>query len=83
MKMFLIPEEVREEEYEDGGETWAGDGGKCGGCNWAVEQVYMMADTQEGANEAFRENHRGLCGECMSEMLMEDGNEIDPMGVKS
>lgn len=72
--MFQIPDEVREEEYKDeDGSMMKGDNGKCGCCNWEVGDVYQMADTQEEANECFRENHRGLCGDCMSE-LIRDGD---------
>ena len=69
MKVFEIPEEIREEEYEEDGEKWPGDGGKCGGCNWEASKVFMCADTPVDAVVEYLVNHRGLCGECMAEML--------------
>ena len=75
-KMWPIPEGVRAEPYEDA-EGWeGGDDGKCGGCNWEVDNVYLLADTLAEATEIFRENHRGLCGDCMCEMIVEGGREV-------
>ena len=79
MKLYQIPNEVREEQYEEGGEVYDGDALKCGGCNWAVDGVWMLGKTPEEAIDAFRENHRGLCGNCMCELLTEKcarGSEI-------
>jgi len=79
MQLWQIPEEVRSEPYtEDGEEYENGDDGKCGDCNWEVSYVYLMADTLDGAIEAFHENHRGLCGNCMCELLAECKYTITP-----
>ena len=43
---------------------------KCGGCNWCVTFLYLMAETQEFANQLYKEYERGLCGDCITEMLM-------------
>ncbi|MBW2673827.1 MAG: hypothetical protein JRD89_10505 [Deltaproteobacteria bacterium] len=53
---------------------------KCGGCNWYVGKVYLMADTEDDASAIYGENERGLCGECLADMLAEEGYEIVPKG---
>ena len=69
LKMFEVD---RESEYK-----------KCGCCNWEVRKVYLMAETQEEADKLFNESGiedgdpRGLCGDCMCEMLAEAGYTID------
>lgn len=68
MKVFEIPQEVR-----DAGE---GDEGKCGGCNWESDRVFMMGTSLAGAIEAFGDNQRGLCGNCMTELLSEGDYQI-------
>lgn len=80
MRMFLIPDEVKLADKEplimDGQEViYTADVEKCGGCNWEVENIYRMADTQEQANAEFKEEQRGLCGDCMCELLV-DGEYI-------
>jgi len=56
---------------------------KCGGCNWEVAKVYLMAESQEAADREYEESGaedgepRGLCGECMCEMLAEGNYTID------
>lgn len=76
MKLYAIPPEVRQETYVEDGEVIEGDNDRCGGCNWDDSEVFLLGNSQEEANEAFRENHRGLCGRCMAEMLAEGGYEI-------
>jgi hypothetical protein len=76
MRMFAISDDIRNEPYDEGDGREEGDGGKCGSCNWPADTVYQMADTEEGANECFRENHRGLCGDCMCELLADGEYEI-------
>ncbi len=49
---------------------------KCGSCNWHATKVFLMADSQEEANALYGENDRGLCGECMAELLQEKGYSI-------
>jgi hypothetical protein len=52
---------------------------KCGSCNWKVAKVYLMAESQEAADKLYEESGeedgdpRGLCGDCMCEMLAENG----------
>ena len=49
---------------------------KCGGCNWKVHNLYLMGNTKEDAMRAYVENDRGLCGDCMGELLVDGGYEI-------
>lgn len=49
---------------------------KCGGCNWRVSNVYLIADSEEQARELYKENNRGLCADCMVELIMEDNREV-------
>ena len=55
---------------------------KCGGCNWHVDHVYLLAENQEQADMAFKESGeedddpRGLCGDCMAKMLMEEKYDV-------
>jgi hypothetical protein len=48
-----------------------GEDEKCGGCNWEVANLYLMAENQESANKIYKENERGLCGDCIAELLMD------------
>lgn len=53
-----------------------GEDEKCGDCNWVVNKVFLMAETEEKARELYKENDRGLCGECLVELMIERGYEI-------
>lgn len=48
----------------------------CGECNWGASVVYMLGETEEDAQRRYDMNKRGLCGNCIAEMLMQDGYEI-------
>ena len=50
---------------------------KCGECNWGVSFVYMLGETEEDARREYDVNRRGLCGECISEMLAQEGYQIE------
>jgi hypothetical protein len=76
MKLFQIPDQVRDEEWEEDGELNDGDGYKCGGCNWQADTVWLLAETLEDAVTEFRYNHRGLCGDCMCELISETEREV-------
>ena len=52
------------------------EGAKCGGCNWGVDLLYAYADSQEQATELYVAGEAGLCGSCMSDLLVETGYEI-------
>ena len=49
---------------------------KCGGCNWEVHTVYFAAESQQEAEEMYKENYRGLCADCLVELFEESGCEI-------
>ena len=81
MKMWQIPDDVLEALhkplYLDGQEVlYTGDEQKCGGCNWEVGKVYMLGETLDDAIAAFKENNRGLCGDCIAQMLAECGYSV-------
>ena len=44
---------------------------KCGGCNWLVRNLYLIARNEEEAVELYKENERGLCADCLVELIME------------
>ena len=48
----------------------------CGGCNGKVKAVYFAADSQEDAEEMYRENNRGLCSDCLINLFVEKGYEV-------
>ena len=49
---------------------------KCGGCNWSVSRLYAYAKTQEEADKLYESGDAGLCGDCISDFLVETGYEI-------
>ena len=53
-----------------------GENEKCGCCNWETSFVYMLGETKEDAKREYNVNERGLCGECIAEMLMEEDYKI-------
>ena len=75
IKMFVFTAE----ELEDEGVEGAYDGRvKCGGCNWEVSRLYVLAENREQALQLIKKGEAGLCGDCMSDMLVEEGYEICP-----
>jgi len=53
-----------------------GEDEKCGCCNWRVPNVYLIAETREEAEELYKENDRGLCADCLVELIIEYDWEI-------
>jgi ribosomal protein L34E len=49
---------------------------KCLECNWESSVVYLLADSQEEADKIYTEYGGGFCGECIAEMLTQEGYEI-------
>ena len=47
------------------------DDEKCGGCNWRVAKLYALATSQKDAEKLKKKGEAGLCGDCMSQMLVE------------
>ena len=50
---------------------------KCGDCNNEASFVYLLGRTEEDARRAYDAHKRGLCGECIAEMLMQEEYEIN------
>jgi len=48
---------------------------KCGGCNWRVSCLYVLADNEEEAKKLFEEGE-ALCASCMCDMLVEEEYRI-------
>ena len=48
---------------------------KCGGCNWPVYRLFVLADTQADADALYEMGEAGLCGECMCELSV-DGERL-------
>ena len=65
-----------EELAEKGIADATDDGVKCGGCNWRVSHMYVLACSREEALEMIRNGEAGLCGYCMSDLLVEGGYQI-------
>jgi hypothetical protein len=49
---------------------------KCGHCNYRVDTVFLLANSEEEAAKYYKVHDRGLCADCMVRMLMEDNSEI-------
>jgi len=49
---------------------------KCGGCNWTVFKLYVLAETEREAREIVKKGEGGLCADCMLEVLSEGNYEI-------
>lgn len=43
---------------------------KCGCCNWRVENLYLIAETEEEAEELYNKLERGLCADCLIEYVI-------------
>ena len=52
---------------------------KCGGCNWRVTTLYVVASTKEDAKKFLKE-HGGLCGDCMCEFISEEFELVPILG---
>jgi hypothetical protein len=76
MRIYRVPDELRSAQYEEDSEVQDGDYGKCGGCNWEATNVYLVAKDEKDLEKRFKENHRGLCGDCMTQMIAEKGWEV-------
>lgn len=79
MKMFRFSTEELEEYEDDDGKI---NFGKCGKCNWEISFCYVLADSHEGAIQELIANKRGLCGECISDLLAEGNYYVLPGGYR-
>jgi hypothetical protein len=74
MKVYVVsPEDMDRTKA-----GWYGDTVKCGGCNWAVSRLYVLATSKKEAVRLFKRGEAGLCGDCFCDMLAEGGYEIVP-----
>jgi hypothetical protein len=46
-----------------------GHNGKCGGCNWEHDELYVIAQNEDEAKELVLQGEAGLCGDCMCDLL--------------
>jgi len=54
-----------------------GENEKCGSCNWKVWNTYLLAENEEEAKKIYKDcGNRGLCADCLVELLIEEGYEI-------
>ena len=75
MKLYRFSaEELAEKEIADATD----DGVKCGGCNWRVSYLYVLAGSKEEALEMIENGEAGLCGNCMSDLIVEGNYQILP-----
>jgi len=54
---------------------------KCGGCNWRVSRLFVIAENEKSAKEFSKildkkVERKGLCAECIIDLIMEEGYEI-------
>jgi len=72
-----LPKQKRRKEGENLKIFQVAEEEKCGGCNWRVSKLYLLADSQEEADQLYREyGDKGLCGECLAEMISEANWEV-------
>ena len=45
---------------------------KCGGCNWEVGEVYVIAASKSEADKLYHEEGYGLCSECITDLIREE-----------
>ena len=75
MKLYRFSaEELAEKEIADATD----DGVKCGGCNWRVSYLYVLAGSREEALKMIENGEAGLCGNCMSDLIVEGNYQILP-----
>jgi hypothetical protein len=73
MKIFTIfPTDLSEEDWNYSGKEEV----KCGGCNWAVTKLYVLAESRSEAVKLVKEGLAGLCSECFMEMIVQQGFEL-------
>lgn len=68
-KIFRVPDEILNDnpKYE----------GKCGGCNWEHEIFFVVADSQEEANDLWRNSEAGMCADCMIDWFVEASATVE------
>jgi len=51
---------------------------KCGCCNWPVTIKYVIAISEEEAKKLLDKGEAGLCGDCLCDLLVDEGYTIIP-----
>ena len=79
MKLYVVSDEALAESRDNGDDRVRGEALdlKCGGCNWECGEFLVLADSQEEADALFVAQEAGMCGDCMTEMLKEEGYEVN------
>lgn len=49
---------------------------KCGSCNFPTCDFYVLADSQEEAEELFKDGDAGMCGACFTNWIMQENYEV-------
>jgi hypothetical protein len=84
VKVFSFSQEALIEELSKQGkltdEIEESLDGKCGGCNWLNDTLYVAAATEEEAKELLLNRATGegggMCGDCFCTMLVESSYKI-------
>ena len=72
-KLFVVfPKDLSEEDWNYVNEFEV----KCGGCNWKVSRLYVLARSKEEAVKLVKSGDAGLCGDCVCDMFAECNYEI-------
>lgn len=54
---------------------------KCGCCNWRVSRVFLLADSQQEAQDLLgkvrKKGGEALCAECIVDYMMEEGLHVE------
>jgi hypothetical protein len=74
MKVFtILPKDLDENDWNYVSDEEI----KCGGCNWRVTRLFVLAESKSDAVKLVKEGNAGLCGECFMEMVVEEGFELE------
>ena len=49
---------------------------KCGHCNWKSQNIYLLADSEGQAMKDYHKQDRGLCADCLVEMMMGENRGV-------
>jgi len=49
---------------------------KCGGCNWEVSFLYVLAESEEEARRLYLGGDAGLCDSCIADILVNGVYEV-------
>jgi len=73
MKVFIVlPEDLGKKDWNYVNDEEV----KCGGCNWRVSRLFVLAKSKREAVKLVKEGNAGLCAECFMDMIVEEGFEM-------